>query len=148
MSKKIKLLLERYLTIIMRTRGRIWGISAPVTKKTLFKLFLRKLFDPEIIKECKEFRFTGVPKNVRTMALVGIDSLNASGGAAWIYETKADTPVGQGPHVISEKRHDYAEYARSASQGYIKLLQGTVFTVATVQSKHLIEAVHTEENAR
>jgi len=148
MSEKMTLLLERYLTIILRKRGRIWGISAPVTKKTLFKLFLRKLLDPEIIKECEEFGFTGVPKNIRTMALTGIDSLDASGGAAWIYKTEADTPLGQGLHVISKKQYDYAEYARNGSQGYIELLQGTVFTAATVQSKHPIEAVHTGESAR
>jgi len=69
-------------------------------------------------------------------------------GAAWIYETEADTPVGQGPHVISEKRHDYAEYAQSVSQGYIELLQGTVFTAATVQNEHPMEVVHTGEIAR
>mmetsp|Transcript_17128 Transcript_17128/g.34100 ORF Transcript_17128/g.34100 Transcript_17128/m.34100 type:complete len:487 (+) Transcript_17128:149-1609(+) len=112
-------------------------------EKTLFKLFLRQLLDPEIIKECAEFGFTGVPENVRSVALAAIDALDASDGTPWIYETAETTLVGtgQGNNVISEKRRDYAEYARSASQGSIELLQDHVFTKATAKSERPVEAV-------
>eukprot|EP00588_Corethron_pennatum_P009329 CAMPEP_0194275290 /NCGR_PEP_ID=MMETSP0169-20130528/8162_1 /TAXON_ID=218684 /ORGANISM="Corethron pennatum, Strain L29A3" /LENGTH=489 /DNA_ID=CAMNT_0039018715 /DNA_START=21 /DNA_END=1490 /DNA_ORIENTATION=- len=119
-------------------------------ERTLFKLFLRKLLDPEIIAECAEFGFTGVPENVRSMALAGIDALDASDGTPWIYETEADTLVGagMGQNVISEKRRDYAEYARSQSQGSIELLQDHVFTTATAKSERPVDRVDAGGEAR
>eukprot|EP00587_Corethron_hystrix_P005665 CAMPEP_0113314154 /NCGR_PEP_ID=MMETSP0010_2-20120614/10322_1 /TAXON_ID=216773 ORGANISM="Corethron hystrix, Strain 308" /NCGR_SAMPLE_ID=MMETSP0010_2 /ASSEMBLY_ACC=CAM_ASM_000155 /LENGTH=443 /DNA_ID=CAMNT_0000170371 /DNA_START=216 /DNA_END=1547 /DNA_ORIENTATION=- /assembly_acc=CAM_ASM_000155 len=107
------------------------------TEKTLLKLFLKQLVNPDIIKTCEEFGFSGVPEGVVTNALNGIESLNTTGGPEWVYETVATTikGAGAGDYVISEKRRTYGEYEREVSREYIHLLQESVFTEATMESE-------------
>lgn len=101
-------------------------------ERTLLKKFLQSLYDDAVIGQCKQFGFVPAPKNVRDIALAGIDMLQMAGpndSAApveWTYETETLPGEGAGPFVISDKRRSYAEVQisdlQSMTTGHAQIL--------------------------
>jgi len=80
----------------------------------LLEIFLKAMYDPYYIDECKNFGFTPVPDEVRNKALKAISNKVAfNQNEPWTFEVETRKIAGQGTKVISRKRRDYGEYERS-----------------------------------
>jgi len=91
---------------------------ANAASRTLLKAFATALFDPDYIGLCDRYGQIPVPDELRTLALKGLEMVDAGAdGPAWIFEKSTLPGVGQGDYVISKKRKNFANYELGRTGG-------------------------------